>query len=274
MAKAVCFLQAKAHRLLQYTCKILEEPFSLPVILAYQNDGMLSWNLVNATGKKNDEYLGLGGLSADDAKSYAEIFSKSKVVVISDLHFKKDGLFYKNGLGALVDFYKQGGVVIVDAEAGLFNVTETLNESFGCNWKLAEIDNFDCHPTDLGRELLGESAAPEIYFGQAHMLEVGDNEALYVPIPISRAEFMQDHCGIVDPAQYGEEPDLDSIADAEFVDDFREALRLWERHQSKARNAPLAAHRAAHGGRLVWVGDRAQEDTAARGVLARLLHSL
>jgi hypothetical protein len=160
----------------------------------------------------------------------------------------------------------------VDTEVGMFSIDQTLNQNFGCNWKLVKTDSLVCSPTDAGKELLGESAAPELYFGKAHLMEVGRSEALYTRKPMSRLEFMTDIADLENPAQYGEEPDLDSIDDEYFVEDYRAALRAWEAHLRDADLTPVALHRArAGGGRLVWIGDRAQEDTGMRGVLATLM---
>jgi len=149
-------------------------------------------------------------------------------------------------------------------------MAEELNALFGCKWTRAETTTTACVPTETAQELLGENAVPEIHFGKAHMMNVGPGEALYIPKPISRAEYMRDYAGMMDPTQYGEDPDLEAIDDEEFVEDFKEALEGWGRFQKTLFITPVAVHRGKHGGQLVWVGDRSQEDSRVRGVLAHL----
>eukprot|EP00957_Ditylum_brightwellii_P058508 4436773-Ditylum_brightwellii.AAC.1 len=101
---AITFFNFPTRRLLHYTCKILEHPYSNPVIIASADEnGRMKWDLIKATGtditttKQTDSYYylgGNGGGNGDDnnndnndignfylsesANTYKDILSKSR----------------------------------------------------------------------------------------------------------------------------------------------------------------------------------------------------
>uniref|UniRef100_A0A6T6VYJ1 Uncharacterized protein n=1 Tax=Hemiselmis tepida TaxID=464990 RepID=A0A6T6VYJ1_9CRYP len=280
--KAVCFFDVAPASLVHFTSKILEAPFSRPVVLANTcRETMLQWSVINPTGRKC-RHLGLGGMCASDERGMREIFSKCRTVVISDSWLARDGMptTKGGGYGALFDFFNEGGTVVVYCEMGVYSIGETLGLIFGCEWSLEGVNHYTVAPTETGRVLLGDSAPEELYVGSAHMLKVAEGEALYIPkqATLSLAEYIREYLGDPQLLEHGEEPDLASIDDEEWVEDWNEAVRSWK--STKKQGTPLAVYRAdpvpphGQGGKLVWVGDRAQEDTGIRSVLAHLFCKL
>ena len=284
--KAVCFVDTSPDRLLHYTSKILEAPFARPILLVRPgflgSEDQMLLQIIKATGQAHTNYFGMAPLHFHryDQRGHEEAFALCKSVVVSDSQLCSDQV--DRALGpALINFYRKGGTVVVDCVEGVYAIGETLSRMFGCSWSLSKVDDYDVVPTDKGRELLKEFAQPTISLRKAHMMTVGEDEALYLPKPISRTEYFEDYFGAPHLLEYGEEPDLDSIDDPEWLEEYRSALESWERHCSAASTgAAFAVHQAepaphcAAGGRLVWIGDRAQEDTRSRTVLAQLLCNL
>jgi hypothetical protein len=281
---AICFYCTRTERLLQYTSKILEAPYSRACLLAtMRGKGGLSWELINGTGK--DSHTKRKANLRNDEQSHEEIFSRSQTVVIAD-SVLIDSAFASTGLRALLNFFQRGGVVVVDCECGDAVVASTLNKLFGTSWSHFAVaeddptadDNFLCIPTEAGKGLLRHAASPEIYFGGANMMSVGEEEALYVPRPMSRLEFivryLEDNTGMTALAVNGQAADLDHMHDEELVGYYREALHAWKERQAVFRCTPIALYAHAGGGKLVWNGDRGLEDTRMRSVLAELVCNL
>ena len=162
---------------------------------------------------------------------------------------------------------------MVDCEEGVFAIGERLSALFGCSWRLSKVDDCAMVPTGRGQELLNGFVQPVIRFRNAHMMTVGDNEALYLPRPISHTEYLEDHYGAPYLLEHGEDPDLSSIDDPEWVEEYRSAIESWQRHcRAASTGTAVAVHQPdPRRGKLVWIGDRAQEDTLIRAVVAQLL---
>jgi hypothetical protein len=276
--KAVCFYACSQRSQLHFSSKILEEPFARPIVLVHPGffgiKDQMMWQIIKATGQTSTSYFGMRAIhfGRHDQAGHEALFELCKAVVLSDGYLCSDEA--GRGLGpALVNFYRKGGTVVVNCEEGVYRIGETLSALFGCSWKLSKIDDCAIVPTDRGRELLNEFVQPVISLDKAHMMTVGDNEAIYLPKPISRTEYFQDYYGAPYLLEYGDDPDLNSIDDPEWLEEYRSAMEEWERHCSAASaGTPVAVHQPdPQGGKLVWIGDRAQEDTRIRAVLAQLL---
>jgi len=279
--KAVCFYDCSPSRQLHFSSKILEEPFARPIVLVRSgflgDEDQMIWQIVKATGQADTSYFGMHAIhfGRHDQAGHEEIFALCKTVVVSDGYLCSDEA--DRGLGpALVNFYRKGGTVVVDCVEGVYAIGETLSALFGCSWRLSKVDDCALVPTGRGRELLNEFVQPVIHLHRAHMMTVGEDEALYLPQPISRTEYFKDYYGAPHLLEYGEDPDLNSIDDPEWLEDYRSAMDSWERHCGAAsKGTPVAVHEAdPQGGKLVWIGDRAQEDTRIRAVLAQLLSNI
>jgi hypothetical protein len=86
--KAVGFYNMKTARLLEYTSKMLEAPFSTPLLIATytpgRTNGILSHSVINATGCNNAGYLGYGGMQGCDKGAFQMVLSKCQTFVIGD----------------------------------------------------------------------------------------------------------------------------------------------------------------------------------------------
>ena len=261
--KVVTFFNFRPSTLIRYAGKILEPPTSVPIQLVTTRDGILNTEIVEATERKWTGFS-LGSSQSESSDAYANALQISRTFVIADSYFSKDSFlvdsegFLTHGLEPLKRFYELGGTVVVVCIEGIYAIGNPLESAFGCQWQIGEIDNYRCTPTDKGRELFGGDAVEKLYAGKGHFIQAPKEEGLY-QVEVLDYETYQTE-------QYGLCPD------EELSDDELNTCRQAYDHYAQ-RNANLfllAVHENDKGGRIVWMGDRNQEDAKMRAIFAKV----
>jgi hypothetical protein len=270
--KAVTFFNFSSTKLLHYvagTNLLTDNAHKRSVILieTSEDDRTVNATRVNATGEEGC----FGIWTANGPDFYKDILSKSCTFVVTDTFIETEAF-----REPLQEFFRNGGFVVVVCEEGLYSIGEILSGMFGCQWKLARVKNMDCVPTAAAYNELGELPA-KVYFGKGHSMHVAKGEAMYVERAYGKKEYISNFFGL-EMKGWDEEKEeftqewLDGIRkhDPEYMEDVDEALEKWEKYKD---DPPMDGFIAVHHnvGRLVWMGDRAQESTTIRPILAKLL---
>jgi hypothetical protein len=270
--KAVTFFNFSSAKLLHYVAgtNLLThnaQKRSVILIETSEDDRLATATQVNATGEEGC----FGVWTANEPEFYKDILSKSCTFVVTDTFIRTEAF-----REPLQEFFRNGGCVVVVCEEGLYSIGGILSGMFGCQWKLARVENMDCVPTAAAYNALGEIPA-DLYFGKGHSMHVAEGEAMYVERAYGKKEHIMNFSG-VEMRGWDEEQEeftkewLDGIRknDPEYLEDVEKALEKWEEYKD---DPPMDGFIAVHDnvGRLVWIGDRAQERTSIRQLLAKLL---
>jgi hypothetical protein len=141
---------------------------------------------------------------------------------------------------------------------GIYAIGSKLESDFGCDWHLNGIDNETCTPTEKGREYFGSEVEEQLYAGKGHFMRTPQEEGLYqVQIP-DYEKYKSDFYGLCSDEEYSD-------------DELENCRKSYERYVSENKNKfLLAVHENDKGGRIVWMGDRNQEDPKMRALFAKL----
>lgn len=282
---AVTFINfTSARRLLHYTSKILEPPFSNPVVLINEHAASLetdtlAWEIVKGTGRDHTDYLGVA-TGCYNAVEYPSVLQKSRALVMFGSGVLGNHVGNQDKVSEFIKFYRRGGTIV--SIAGDLN---RLNEIFGCQWEPEIGGHFHCVPTQTADALLGfdDDGRPvvpaEVYIGNAKLIEVPRGEALYVPRPYAtKRQFLAQHSEVEDFWYDDENEQIlqDKFMemypkDKDILDEFLDLEQDWYEYVPPTAT-PLAIHLSEEtgGGAIVWVGDVLEEDTRMRSLLARL----
>ena len=235
--RAVAFYDFDAASVLFWAGKLLEEPWSRPVILV-ETDDIPMWRM-----------LGPGKVRGFCAGSDDDVFELSSVIVVGDTALVTSS---PEKLQRFVDFYEKGNTVVVLPQEGIFDIGESLKSLFGIQgWRLCNTDNVTCAMTPRGKELLGQSAPLTVDLEKAHLLLTPPNDALYFEKPQTRKDF-----GLPDDGPADDMDDEESFS--AYLDEFKPGTAL-------------ALHtNPRHNGRLAYFGDYLRSDSTSRLVFAHL----
>jgi len=180
-------------------------------------------------------------------ESFAKIFQQSSAVIIQDSMFTQESFlvetaafFDHGGLEALVEYFQQGGTVIVHVVEGIYAIGDILSKQFGCQWKLQAIESSAVVVTDRGRQLLGEmNCIREMTLhGKAHFMRAPQVEALISKKVYNKEEFVNQY----DP----DSDDEDAYPRYRRGEEGQHVMCVYEGFGSE--------------GKLIWNGDRGQND--------------
>ena len=261
--KTVTFFNIPKSTLIRYAGKILDPPHSCPIQLVETGNGVMKTSIIEATEKKWTGFT-LGSSQAERPGAYADALKMSRTFVIADSYFSQDSMlvdsedFLKHGLAPMKYFYEIGGTVVVMCVEGIYAIGSQLNSEFGCEWHLQGVDNETCTPTEKGREYFGNDVVEKLYAGKGHFMGASEEEGLYRAQILDYEKYKHEHYGY--------------CSDGEFSDDeLDECSQAYERHVHENKTKfLLAVHENDKGGRIVWMGDRNQEDPKMRAVFAKL----
>lgn len=126
-------------------------------------------------------------------------------------------------------YYEQGGMILYFGVDGEFAAPDALSRTLSLQWKFSAYTAHEYLLTPLGKHYLGK-AVPHQPYTKCNLLAVPEEDRLMVPkIPWDSFE------------QYTE----DEGGTLEQYNDYKERLQ---------RQCPLAMHRNARGGRIVYLG--------------------
>ena len=268
---AVTFFNMRDEMLVKYTGKLLEPPYSVPIQLIDTSENSMGLRRIIVEPSDRKYYSPcLGSLQKESKAAYVEAFTLSRTVVLSDSFFFEESILHETnsfqscgGKEALVEFYNNGGTVMIWCEEGVYSIGSTLSQLFGCQWNLGGINdgNETCLPTDQGKALLGPDIAKNIYARGGHMMVVPDGEGLYCNETLGLEEYLTENHGV----------DIDNDEDDE---ELLYALKSYRRYKkTNASNHLIAVHKNENGGRLIWMGDRKELDSKLRAIVAKLCYA-
>lgn len=265
--KAITFFNAGIENVVPYSGKILEPPNSIPIqILTTSSIGRMSSHIIEATETKSN--LRRQPIHKEETcRAYQEALSISRTFVLADSFLSKDSIlvdssnFLKHGLEPLVQFYENGGRVIVVCREGIHDIGRQLNDRFGCQWSESNIDTGKCTPTEKARNLFGSEIPQELHAHKAYFfMSTPKDEQIYSFKPLSEEEYFTDNYG-----GFSSDEDLDEDEVNESRGDYSQYV------QENYDSTLLALHKHESGGSLVWLGDPSdQEDTRMRAVFASI----
>jgi len=204
-----------------------------------------------------------------NTESFDRVFQECHTVVLPDSMFTRESFvfeteqFLDNALDALQTFYKKGGNVVVLCVEGVFSVGRLLSNLFGCNWKIGLIESTECEPTDRGREVLGGYLPEAFLNGKAHFMEAPKAEGLYRRKMCTKEDYMKEfEEGNETFRKLGLDPDDDSEGLNFNVYDFEKS---WQNYVKRYKNNYCICVHEGSGseGRLIWYGDRGQNEKLA-----------
>jgi len=268
--RAVTFLNMRDEKLVKYTGKLLEPPYSVPIQLidASANSMGLRRIIVEPPDRKYFSSC-LGSLQKANKAAYVEAFALSRTVVLADSFFFDESMMHDTdsfqtcgGREALVEFYQKGGTVMVWCEEGVYSIGDKLSQLFGCQWSLGRINDGSekCVPTEQGKALLGPDVAQKVYARGGHLMVVPEGEGLYCNETMGLEEYLAEEHGV-------------EIDNDEDDDELLYALKAYRRYKKENAGSHLIAiHQNENGGRLIWLGDRKEFDSKMRAIVAKLCH--
>lgn len=178
-----------------------------------------------------------------DKESFEKIFEESALVIIHDCMFVPDSVltytaeFLDNdGLDALVDYFENGGSIIIHCVEGIFRIGDILSSRFGCRWKLQSIESADVVLTERGAQLIDDTSTPSsmYLYGKVHFMRAPNVEGLVSKKVYTKDEFRY---------HYGSDSEED------------EAYSGYTRREA-GQHAVCVYEGIGSNGKLIWNGDR------------------
>jgi hypothetical protein len=189
------------------------------------------------------------------AAAFDKIFAAAHTIVLPDsmfitgsMYFETEGFLY-HGIRPLVDFYKNGGNIIVFCSEGTRSIGDDLNPLFGTDWKFAFAKPEVVEATARGRDLLGNVDSDSSFFdSKLSFLTCPKHEVLFRPQPTSKLEFIEENFS---EKYYSE--GLEHEYDAEIE-------KAWERYvETSTSIGNVCLHKGPNGGNIMFYSDRGQE---------------
>ena len=295
----VTFFDMPKTFLVHYTCKILEPPYTNPIMIVDIHKGgsddqnpsgvCLKYDIVKGTGRDHTEYLDIdiGGWPSFSEAGFNEILSKSRTFVFNGGNLKIEK-FQEHAIPAIRSFFLNGGTVVMNG-----GDCDLINQAFGCSWQNVyrnqyyPDEHFQCVPTNdalllLGTDTDGRMLVPEeIYIEKASLVQVQKGEAVYIPRPFETKRQFIERNTIIEDSWYDDETQTilkvkffeRYPADLNGLEEILKQEREWEENYRRMINiTPVALHLDPNGGGSVArIGDQVNEDTRMRSVLARMM---
>lgn len=140
------------------------------------------------------------------------------------------------GWDQIMEYYRNGGLVVYFGIYGEFAAPQQLSEAFGSNWHFSGYTRYEYELTEVGKHVLGDKITSQPY-SKSNLLNVPSHERMLVPKSEwpSFEQFQASEC---------DSDDDDETARNQY-NDYNERIQ---------RQVPLALHRADHGGQVAYLG--------------------